>query len=413
MAPPQTVPSPPRRRSADRSAGTLTAAAAAAESRRMAVLHELFMLCLDGRLMAARLPIDRPQPKRKYTATQLTPSSSSPSSSSISSFSAARSAAVPDPGYASVSTSASASIEEPTTTNGFRILDIGAGNGLWAVQVARRYPSASVLGIDVSPALFPSSVPSNCSFDVLDASNPDSWSPDRTFDFIHMRNLIGGGIHSFQSLLALAFAHLRPGGQVEFTEVRPRFFSVAEVQPQPRQPREGDGEGGDEADKEADEEADAGGDAKGAGEGKMGAAYEEYIRAWTDVATELHLEFDPTPNVCGWLAELGAQVVSERSDWLPVRPWGGDAIQRRKGELVQEMLTTGLEHWSIMMFGKAGWAEADTRALLERVRCDVKNPGVRSYVKISYITAKKPLHDDDDDDDDGGGEAKAGCGKDE
>jgi cyclopropane fatty-acyl-phospholipid synthase-like methyltransferase len=32
-----------------------------------------------------------------------------------------------------------------------RILDIGTGTGIWAIDMADKYPSASVLGTDLSP----------------------------------------------------------------------------------------------------------------------------------------------------------------------------------------------------------------------------------------------------------------------
>ncbi|POR32354.1 Uncharacterized protein TPAR_07438 [Tolypocladium paradoxum] len=68
---------------------------------------------------------------------------------------------------------------------------------------------------------------------------------------------------------------------------------------------------------------------------------------------------------------------------------------RRKGALLGEMLECGLENWTLMLFGKAGWDEDDTRALLERVKDEVRDPGLRSYVKLTFITARKPLEDEE------------------
>jgi cyclopropane fatty-acyl-phospholipid synthase-like methyltransferase len=49
-----------------------------------------------------------------------------------------------------------------------RILDVGTGTGIWAIDAADKYPSADVVGTDLSP-IQPSWVPPNCRFEVDDA----------------------------------------------------------------------------------------------------------------------------------------------------------------------------------------------------------------------------------------------------
>ena len=56
----------------------------------------------------------------------------------------------------------------PIPTSG-NILDIGTGSGIWALDVADRYPALDVTGIDISPTQ-PISVPPNCTFVVEDAN---------------------------------------------------------------------------------------------------------------------------------------------------------------------------------------------------------------------------------------------------
>lgn len=68
------------------------------------------------------------------------------------------------------------------------ILDIGTGNGAWAVEVADRYPAAFVQGIDLYPP--PETwVPPNCKFEVDDVLK--QWVFGQKFDLIHMRDLFG------------------------------------------------------------------------------------------------------------------------------------------------------------------------------------------------------------------------------
>lgn len=95
-----------------------------------------------------------------------------------------------------------------------RVLDVGTGTGIWAIDFADQTPSAEVIGTDLSP-IQPGWVPPNLHFQVEDAESP--WLYQRPFDFIHTRDL-GGSISDWPRLLRQARAHLRPGGWIELQE---------------------------------------------------------------------------------------------------------------------------------------------------------------------------------------------------
>lgn len=48
-----------------------------------------------------------------------------------------------------------------------RILDLGAGSGIWCIEMGDMYPSADILGVDLS-ANMPEWVPPNVHFEVED-----------------------------------------------------------------------------------------------------------------------------------------------------------------------------------------------------------------------------------------------------
>lgn len=68
------------------------------------------------------------------------------------------------------------------------ILDIGTGTGVWAIEMGDQFPSANVLGIDLSP-IQPDWVPVNVHFVVDDAES--EWvHPPNHFDYIHTRHTV-------------------------------------------------------------------------------------------------------------------------------------------------------------------------------------------------------------------------------
>jgi SAM-dependent methyltransferase len=69
-----------------------------------------------------------------------------------------------------------------------RVLDVGTGTGAWAVEFADMYPTAAVIGTDLSP-IQPRMVPPNLTFEVDDCC--DEWMYREPFDYIHVRGLYG------------------------------------------------------------------------------------------------------------------------------------------------------------------------------------------------------------------------------
>ena len=97
-----------------------------------------------------------------------------------------------------------------------RILDIGTGTGVWAIEMSEEFPSAFVIGTDLSP-IQPSWVPPNVQFYVDDAEDDWAFSDSEKFDFIHGRALCGG-IADWPRFYAQAYESLKPGAWLEMQD---------------------------------------------------------------------------------------------------------------------------------------------------------------------------------------------------
>ncbi|KAH8679298.1 S-adenosyl-L-methionine-dependent methyltransferase [Ilyonectria robusta] len=96
-----------------------------------------------------------------------------------------------------------------------KVLDIGTGTGIWAIDFADQYPNAEVIGTDLSP-IQPTWVPPNVAFEIEDCTEEWTFKPN-SIDFVHMRYLYGS-IGDWHALLKEAYRACKPGGWVESYE---------------------------------------------------------------------------------------------------------------------------------------------------------------------------------------------------
>ncbi|KAF8241895.1 S-adenosyl-L-methionine-dependent methyltransferase [Wilcoxina mikolae CBS 423.85] len=106
--------------------------------------------------------------------------------------------------------------QAPIDDNPQRILDVGTGTGIWAIDMADKHPQAEVIGTDLSP-IQPRWVPPNCRFEVDDAELEWTFEAN-SFDFIHMRNL-AQGVTDWHGMLEQAYRCTKPGGYIELGEL--------------------------------------------------------------------------------------------------------------------------------------------------------------------------------------------------
>jgi trans-aconitate methyltransferase len=81
------------------------------------------------------------------------------------------------------------SILSPVPGETKRIMDIGCGSRIWAIEMAKEFPHAEVIGVDVPQAKehWKGGYPSNCTFEPIDFqfSMPEKYL--ESCDLIHLR----------------------------------------------------------------------------------------------------------------------------------------------------------------------------------------------------------------------------------
>jgi methylase of polypeptide subunit release factors len=83
------------------------------------------------------------------------------------------------------------------------ILDLGTGIGIWAIDMADKYPEAHIIGVDLSP-IQPNWVPPNIKFEIDDVEEDWTWPRDH-FDLIYSQFMLSGSISKFRKYFQQAF----------------------------------------------------------------------------------------------------------------------------------------------------------------------------------------------------------------
>ncbi|KAF6803339.1 methyltransferase domain-containing protein [Colletotrichum sojae] len=96
-----------------------------------------------------------------------------------------------------------------------RVLDVGTGTGIWAIDFADKHPEAEVYGVDLS-AVQSALIPSNVYFEVDDIE--ERWIFSRPFDYIHSR-MMTGSIRDWPTYLRNCYDNLSPGGYLELNDI--------------------------------------------------------------------------------------------------------------------------------------------------------------------------------------------------
>ncbi|KAJ0164994.1 hypothetical protein CTA2_12661 [Colletotrichum tanaceti] len=237
-----------------------------------------------------------------------------------------------------------------------RVLDVGTGTGIWAVDFGDEHPEAEVLGIDLSPCRT-TSVPPNVDFEVGDIE--DEWIFDDDFDYIHSR-MMTSSIADWKDYLQRCYENLNPGGYLELQE--------SDVMPS-----------SDDGTLE-----------------RSPSALSKYCALLLEASVKLGRGYQDIPKLVDLMRdEIGfVDVEIKRYKW-PVNAWPRDKRLQELGLWNGENLMAGLEAFAMAPFTRAhSWTRVEVETFLVDVRREARDQSIHAYWNIYSIVGRKPLRQD-------------------
>ncbi|KAK3943373.1 methyltransferase [Diplogelasinospora grovesii] len=234
-----------------------------------------------------------------------------------------------------------------------KVLDVGTGTGIWAIDFADQYPNAEVIGTDLSP-IQPTWVPPNLMFEIDDATQPWTFPAD-SFDYVHMRYLVGS-IVDWTALYRQAFKALKPGGWLEDYEAAPFL----------------------ESDDGSVEETSALG---------------QWGRIFIEGGKRMNRSFEVVDHDVQRTAMAAAGFVDIQT-WdfkCPVGGWPEDPKLNRIGLFSQLALESDIEGYVLFITNViSGWSREQVLVYIARLRRELRDKRYHGYFRLRAVWGRKP-----------------------
>ncbi len=242
--------------------------------------------------------------------------------------------------------------QAPISSSPQKVLDVGTGTGLWAIDFADQFPSAIVTGTDLSP-IQPTWIPPNCRFEIEDCTQ--EWTFDEDFfDYIHVRCLFGS-IADWPAFYREAYAHLEPGGWFEQVEYSVDWICDDESIP-------------------------------------PGHIFRESSSRYVEAGELMGKTFEILDLQKAYIEQAGLVNVVETRYKMPLGPWPRDPRLKEIGRWHLHEAYQGIEGWTLALFTRVlGWSFERVQVFLAQVRQGFKDKSVHAYTRVSVVYGQKPL----------------------
>ncbi|KAF9872753.1 hypothetical protein CkaCkLH20_09616 [Colletotrichum karsti] len=231
-----------------------------------------------------------------------------------------------------------------------RVLDIGTGSGIWAMDFGDEHPEAEVLGIDLSPVQ-PEFTPPNVKFEIDDFE--EAWTYTQPFDYIHSR-MMTGCVADWKEYFQKCFDNLSPGGYFELVE--PDIVVKSDD-----------------------------------GTLKPDHTIVKTGNLMIEATAAVGRMFQQISHLKPVLMEVGFEDVTLQQFKWPVNSWPKDPKMKELGMWHNENLLLGWEAICMAPLVRGlGWSYAEVQVLLAENRRDFNNRNIHSYFPIWTMYGRKP-----------------------
>ncbi|OGE55745.1 hypothetical protein PENARI_c004G10368 [Penicillium arizonense] len=237
-----------------------------------------------------------------------------------------------------------------------QILDIGTGQGNWAIDVADFLPQSTVRGVDLFPPPV-TWVPPNC---ILEVDNIlEQWTWNVPLDLIHMRGMTGSfEPHEWDRVYKQCYDNLKPGGWIEQLEASPYVLCDDDSLP-----------------------ADS------------------ILHTWgpnfTHCCIRAGRPIDTIDVMAGTMRKAGFVDFHEKEYKWPIGPWPRDQKYKEAGTAHYQHWLSGMEGWCMWLLTKYGapnpWSKDEVTVYVAKLRAEIKNPRYHIYQRARRVWARKPF----------------------
>ncbi|KAI1347097.1 S-adenosyl-L-methionine-dependent methyltransferase [Xylaria sp. FL0043] len=234
-----------------------------------------------------------------------------------------------------------------------RVLDVGCGTGIWAIDFADQYPHTEVIGVDISPSQ-PQWIPPNLKFEIDDITQPWTYARN-SFDYIHMRWLIGA-IPDWYAVFREVFQTLRPGGIFESKE------SSCVIQ--------------------SDD-----------GTVPYGSALDQWGRVFSEAGRKFGRTFRPLEEDLQVKAMQAAGFVDIKvyNMKTTLGPWAADPKHKEIGQYARLALEQDIEGFILYMWTTVlGWTREEIAVYAAHLRRELRSPQYHAYYPQRVVVGRKP-----------------------